>query len=586
MAAPMHRPSQGLALTLGALLCYVAGCSAPAHPPAPVPAPVLAPAATVEADNSCLSIGAWNDLHGQIQPIDLWMDTGTVPAGGVIALADAIGDLRATTDTVVLLDAGDLFTGSLESTLAEGAPIIEAYRVLGVDAVAVGNHEFDFGPVGYTKLTAAAGAGDTGPLGKRGALRARMASASFPFLSANIHQRNGAPLGWPDFAASTHVRRGGFDVGVVGYTTKETEVTTSAANIDDLDFVTHAGASVAAEIRALRASGASPIVLLAHASLDGPLPQSLDAPAASADPVHGELATLIASLGADRPDVIVAGHRHAWMLGRVDGIPVVSSDRQGLGLARIRFCRDHRVISLRSIERVAVLAASPPRTELGRQVAAHTAPWLEAVKASGDAFVTTLPRDCPMQAVDGTAGAEQVALAMAANAQVTTPPRGVPIVALVNAGALRAPLHKGVIRFEDLFRTFPFEITLSGCETTREGLLHIVHNALANPSAWKHLPFAIAGAELTIAHAENGSPSLVSLALEHETRPGPGSEPVWLVTPDFVLDGGDGFMEGVVCTRTTRTSVRIRDVWRERLISQPDACDSRRPQNIAVRLAN
>jgi 5'-nucleotidase len=570
----MYRPS----LLLGSVLCVVAGCGAPGHPPAP---PVAA------EPESCLSIGAWNDLHGQIQPVDLWMDTGTVPAGGVIALADAIGDLRATTDTVALLDAGDLFTGSLESTLAEGAPIIEAYRVLGVDAVAVGNHEFDFGPVGYAKLTAAAGADDTGPLGKRGALRARMASASFPFLSANIHQRNGAPLAWPNFAASTHVRRGGFDIGVVGYTTIETEVTTSAANIDDLDFVTHAGASVAAEIRALRASGASPIVLLAHASLDGPLPQALDAPAGSgADAVHGELASLVKSLGSDRPDVIIAGHRHAWMLGRVDGIPVVSSDRQGLGLARIRYCRDHHAISLRSIERVAVLAALPPRTELGRQVAARTAPWLEAVKASGDAFVTTLPRDCPMQAVDGTAGAEQVALAMAANAQMTTPPPGVPVVAMVNAGALRAPLHKGVIRFEDLFRTFPFEITLSGCLTTRDGLLHIIHNALANPSAWKHLPFAIAGAEVTIAHAENGSPSLISLALEHESRPGPGAEPVWLVAPDFVLDGGDGFIEGITCTRSTRTSARIRDVWRERLISQPEACDSRRPQNITVRLGN
>jgi 5'-nucleotidase len=553
-----------------------AGCAAPAHPPVPAPAPGA-------VEGACLSIGAWNDLHGQIQPVDLWIDTGTIPSGGVIALADAIGDLRATTDTVVLLDAGDLFTGSLESTLAEGAPIIEAYRVLGVDAVAVGNHEFDFGPVGYTMLTAAPGAGDIGPLGKRGALRARMASASFPFLSANIHQRSGATVTWPDFAASTHVRRGGFDVGVVGYTTTETEVTTSAANVDDLDFASHAAASVAAEIRALRASGASPVVLLAHASLDGPLPQVLDAPVPG-EPVHGELASLIAALGPDRPDVIVAGHRHAWMLGRVDGIPVVSSDRQGLGLARIRYCREHHAITLRSIERVAVVAASPPRTALGREVATRTAPWLAAVKASGDAFVTTLPRDCPMQAVDGTSGAELVASAMAANAKLTTPPPGIPIVALVNAGALRAPLHKGVVRFEDLFRTFPFEITLSGCETTRDGLLQMLHNALANPSAWKHLPFAIAGAEVTIAHADNGSPSLISLALAGETRPGPGSAPLWLLTPDFVLDGGDGFIEGITCTRSIRTSIRIRDIWRELLSSRPEVCDSRRPQNISVRL--
>lgn len=555
------------------LLVFATACGASAHTPA-------------ESGGPCLSIGAWNDLHGQIQPVELWVDTGTVPAGGVIALADSIADLRATTDSVVLLDAGDLFTGSLESTLAEGAPIIEAYRAIGVDAVAVGNHEFDFGPVGYTMLTAAPDAGDSGPQGKRGALRARMTSASFPFLSANIHLKTGATPAWPDFAASTHVHRDGFDVGVVGYTTTETEVTTSHANIDDLDFVSNAGASVATEIRKLRASGASPVVLLAHASLDGVLPQALDQAASSDEPLHGELASLVAALGKDRPDVIIAGHRHAWMLGRVDGIPVVSSDRQGLGLARIRFCRNDHVLDLLSIERVAVIAASPPRTELGRQVAARTAPWLAAVKASGDAFVTMLPRECPMQAVDGTAGAEQVAAAMAANAKVTTPPPGVPIVALVNAGALRAPLHKGAVHFEDLFRTFPFEITLGACATTRDGLLHIMHNALANPSAWKHLPFALAGAQVTIAHAENGSPSLVSMELAGETRRGPGTEPVWLVVPDFVLDGGDGFLEGVECTRTVRTGTRIRDVWRDLLTSHPDECDARRPQNIGVRLRN
>lgn len=558
-------------LLLRATLVLVTACGISARTP-------------TELDGPCLSIGAWNDLHGQIQPVDLWVDTGAIPAGGVIALADAIADLRATTDTVVLLDAGDLFTGSLESTLAEGAPIIEAYRLLAVDAVAIGNHEFDFGPVGYSALTAAPAAGDESPLGKRGALRARMSSASFPFLSANIRLAGGAVPSWPNFAASAHVRRGGFDVGVVGYTTHETSVTTSPANVDDLDFVTYAASSVAAEIRRLRAAGASPIVLLAHASLDGRLPQALDSP--PNEPLHGELASLIAALGTDRPDVIIAGHRHAWMLGRIDRIPVVSSDRYGLGLARIRFCRAHQSIVLRSIERIAVLAASPPRTELGRQVAAGVQPWIAAVRASGDAVVTTLPRDCPMQAVDGTAGAEQVANAIAANAATTTPPSGLPIVTIANSGALRAPLRKGVVRYEDLFRTFPFEATVAACATTRDGLVHILNNALADPSAWKHIPFALAGADVTIVHAADGTPSLVSLKLAGEPRQGPGTQPVWVLLSDFMLDGGDGFLDGVTCTRTVRTSTRIRDIWRERLVSKPDECDSRRPQNISVRIGH
>ncbi len=99
-------------------------------------------------------------MHGQLTPDEVVVDTTRVPAGGVVAIADQVAALRATEDAVVVLDAGDLFTGPLDSTLAEGAPVIDAYDAMGVDAVAVGNHEFDFGPVGYARPTAAPGAGD------------------------------------------------------------------------------------------------------------------------------------------------------------------------------------------------------------------------------------------------------------------------------------------------------------------------------------------------------------------------------------------------------------------------------------------
>src|SRR4051812_4994044 len=94
-------------------------------------------AETGAVDANCLSIVGWNDMHGTLDPDEAMIDTGRVPAGGVVAIADQVSAIRATGDTVVVLDAGDLFTGPLESTLAEGAPIIDAYRVIGVDAAAV-----------------------------------------------------------------------------------------------------------------------------------------------------------------------------------------------------------------------------------------------------------------------------------------------------------------------------------------------------------------------------------------------------------------------------------------------------------------
>ena len=50
-----------------------------------------------------------------------------------------------------------MFQGTIESNLAEGRVVVDAYNALGYDAVAIGNHEFDFGPVGdlVTPKTAA-----------------------------------------------------------------------------------------------------------------------------------------------------------------------------------------------------------------------------------------------------------------------------------------------------------------------------------------------------------------------------------------------------------------------------------------------
>ena len=65
----------------------------------------------------------------------------------------------------LILDAGDLFTGTPIADVSRGRAVIDVMNAIGYDAVAVGNHEFDYGI-------------DT--------LRDRIREADFPFLSANI----------------------------------------------------------------------------------------------------------------------------------------------------------------------------------------------------------------------------------------------------------------------------------------------------------------------------------------------------------------------------------------------------------------
>src|SRR5262245_47391265 len=123
-----------------------------------------------------ITVVGTNDLHGGIAPRD--------GRGGLALFAGYLANVRRAREkdggAVVLVDAGDRFQGTLESNLAEGAPVVAAYDALGYDAVAVGNHDFDYGPVGSASVPRSP-ADD--PFG---ALAARAAEARFPFLAANI----------------------------------------------------------------------------------------------------------------------------------------------------------------------------------------------------------------------------------------------------------------------------------------------------------------------------------------------------------------------------------------------------------------
>lgn len=531
-------------------------------------------------------------MHGQLGPDDVQVDATRVPAGGVIAMADQIAALRATNDAVVVLDAGDLFTGPLDSTVAEGAPIIDAYNVMGVDAAAIGNHEFDFGPVGYARVTAPPNVGDdAGPDGPRGALFARMQSARFTFVSANVRRDDGRALGWPHQRPSARITRGGFDVGVVGYTTIETPTTTLKPNVAGLTFATNAAASVAAEIHALRTAGAAPIVLLAHASLDGELPQLLDD---AADPDTqgarraGELATLLDGMPvADRPDVIVAGHRHQWMLGRVRGIPIVSNDQHGVGLSRIRYCRGAGGAGPRldRIERRVAMASRTPSTELGVAVAAAVAPWQAKVKSEAEQVVATLPKPCVARALNGSALGEQVARAIAESVNAASaPPPGVPVVALMNSGGLRAPLRAGPLRFTDVFTTSPFENGIATCATTRAGLARVLANSVRPLESRERLPFGIAGAKVALRRNADGGLSVEGVLVDGDAARATGTrddDAIWLAIPDFILWGGDALLEGVTCTSTATSQLRVRDAWRT-VIAREQSCDGP-PKNVVIK---
>src|SRR5262249_53886585 len=160
---------------------------------------------------------------------------------------------------VLLLDAGDLFQGTLESNLNEGAVVIAAYNAMRYNAAAIGNHEFDFGPVG--PAVSPQSPQDDG----LGAIKARASEAGFPFLAANVIDKNtNRPVSWDHVRPSTILTVGGVKVGVVGLTTIGTLSASLSANTVTIDVVPLAPV-LEAEARRLRGDGATIVIALAHA---------------------------------------------------------------------------------------------------------------------------------------------------------------------------------------------------------------------------------------------------------------------------------------------------------------------------------
>ncbi len=178
MPATLHRRT--LAILLPALL--LAACATP--PSAPPPA-ARAPLQ--------LTILHTNDHHGRFWP----NSDGEYGLAARKTVIDRIrAEVAAAGGHVLLLDGGDVNTGVPESDLLDAEPDFKGMVVLGYDAMAVGNHEFDKPPAVLAK---------------------QRQWASFPLLSANIYQ--GSQRLFEPFRI---FERGGYKIAVLGLTTEDT----------------------------------------------------------------------------------------------------------------------------------------------------------------------------------------------------------------------------------------------------------------------------------------------------------------------------------------------------------------------------
>ena len=175
--------------------------------------PTAPASASATASEKDLVLVHTNDVHGRI--VEEKGRDKTTSVVGDAKLATVIENERAKKNqTTVVLDAGDAFQGLPISNSTKGEARAEILNKMNYDAMAVGNHEFDFGLDEAKKYKQI---------------------LKFPLLSSNTYV-NGARL----FEASTIVDKDktvkGDEVVVIGVTTPETATKTHPKNVQGVTF--------------------------------------------------------------------------------------------------------------------------------------------------------------------------------------------------------------------------------------------------------------------------------------------------------------------------------------------------------------
>ena len=139
-----------------------------------------------------------NDIHGQLLPMD--------GIGGIAEIAAIIRSARPD----LILDAGDISTGTFLADEFKGTPTIQAMNKIGYMASTIGNHEFDYG---------------------QAALRMRLREAKFPFLSANLQ----SPIS--EIRKFTVLTAKGIRFGLIGLTTEDVKTQSHPRNVGDVNVL-------------------------------------------------------------------------------------------------------------------------------------------------------------------------------------------------------------------------------------------------------------------------------------------------------------------------------------------------------------
>ena len=396
---------------------------------------VLALVASARADKPItITFLDTNDLHAHVTPTIIKGKS----YGGYARIATLVRQTREKEKNVVLLNAGDTFQGTLFFNAYEGLADGAILSAIGIDAGAVGNHEFDRGPDVLANYANAIG---------------------WPLVAANLDlQREPRLRG--RIAKYVVLNVGGEKVGVVGADTVDTpNISGPGPNIDFRDVVP----TVQAAVDELTSAKVNKIVVVTHIGYDE----------------DQKMVTQLRDV-----DLVVGGHSHSplgtpelpgWR--KADGpfptlvkdlkgvaVPIVQAYEWGKVVGRItlEFDDKGKVKRIKEATPIVIDDSIPEDKRIKALVQAFEKPILALQNAPVGETKTALERG-------GEGGDSPMSDLMADAMQAKTAPLG-SVAAFVNAGGVRSGLEAGPITYGQALSVMPFNNTLTVLDLTGEEL--------------------------------------------------------------------------------------------------------------------
>lgn len=472
--------------------------------------PTIASAEQTPENNFSLTVLHSNDTHAHV---------ANAPERAAL-----VKKLKEQNPANLLLDAGDIFSGTLYFNEFEGEVDMKIMNYLGYDAMTFGNHEFDLGR------------SENG----HASLAKMVKAANFPVVSANVDFSKDALFdGLQTKAITDDPKDGkiyngiikevnGEKVGIFGLTTEETVSISSPDKVTFTNYITEAKEAVSA----FEEAGINKIIAITHIGFD-------DNKAIDNDQ---ELAKAVPEI-----DIIVGGHTHSNLpephVVNADTDPVVivqaNEYNKFLGQLDVEFDRDGVITNFNG----QLHEIGGEGAEIDEGAAEILAPYTKQVEqrmaspvgATTKVFLNGLRDLGGVRAGETnlgnliTDGMLQKAKEIDSNVSI----------AFQNGGGIRASIDKGEVTYGEVLTVLPFGnplaiVQLSGAEL-KSTFEHSVKEYPKESGGFLH----VAGMKFLFDPSKPVGSRIVSL--EVDGKEVVDSHMYKAATNVFTARGGDGF---------------------------------------------